>query len=505
MDNAQIVSKLNVLPDVQRRVSMLLDRIVTGSDENFVSPYVMERTEDQVLLGWDYQYERNAFKVNEVLDDLEWETNRPKFGTMSRAEPWQGRRETLVDSFEPAKMNRGFAPFDLTRPLSLRPLSVQTAVGFLKNDSNSGLPQYTKKKNVKDSLMGYTLEDLYNIVADSFNNDNPLVEIACVLFTRTQELGKTRNVWGFSVLATLFEMTFYRPILDIQAKQTWRSALGSPDAVSAAITRIIDYAIMNRLTVLSIDFKRYDNSCKGHVIDPAFDTIIRAFQRPFHRHLELIKLFFKSCRIVTPEGIWSGNHGVPSGSTFTNEVDSIIQYGIALECKDIAKVEFCQVQGDDGVYLCHDAKLVKEHFTNYNLDVSDIKSVAAEKYCIFLQSLFHDDYRDEDGVINGIYPTYRALNRIIHLERFDDFSEYGIKGSDYFSIRTISILENCKHHPMFEEFVAYVWSLDKYRLEFSAQGLANYVRKLAIQEGKDITFRNWAYGSNISGDRKSVV
>jgi len=502
---AQIVSFLQVSDDVRRRVTLLLERIVTGADEDFTTPYTKERGPDLILEGWDAIYNSNASKVNAVLNDLEVTANRPKFGTMSKCKPWMEREESLAESYKPAKSKRGFAPYSLSRPLGLRPLSANKAVGYLKNDSNSGLPLMTKKKNVKDLLMGYTLDDLCNIV-ESFLNQKGLLDLTCLLFTRTQELGKTRNVWGFSFYATLLEMCFYRPILDIQAKQTWRSALGKPEAVSAAITKLIDFAILKGLTIISIDFKGFDNSCKVHLIEPAFATIMGSFQLQFHRQIDIIKRFFISCPIVTPSGIWTGEHGVPSGSTFTNEVDSVIQYGVARESDAIVAIELAQVQGDDGVYLSDNPSAAKSHFAEYNLVVSDDKSYEAVNWCIFLQSLFHDDYRDEQGIINGIYPTYRALNRIIHMEQFEDFSDYNINGSDYFSIRTISILENCKHHPLFEEFVTYVWSLDKYKLEFSAQGLANYVRKLAIQEGKDITFRNWAYGSDISGMRafKSV-
>jgi len=498
MNNAQIASGLNINTDAQRRVSLILDGISKGSEEDITAPYTKDRSSEDILKGYDLIFQANSAKCNKVLTDLELISNRPKYGPMSKSIPWSERRESILDSFKSSETDRTFAPFDLTTPNRLRPISVPNAIGYLKNDSNSGLPTVTKKRNVKESFMGSTIDDLHFIVANYLSGIRT-VEIACLLFTRTQELMKTRNIWGFSVIATLLEMCFYRPLLDIQSKQSWRSALRTPDDVSRAVTEIIDYALTNSLEVLSIDFRRFDNTAKRHLSDMAFQTIIRAFQPKYTKYLTTIRDFFVQCPIITPDGILSGEHGVPSGSTFTNEVDSIIQYGVSLECSAIAKKEISQAQGDDGLYVCYLASLVIKHFKMYGLDVSDEKSYVAKNWAIFLQSLFHEDYRDENGIINGIYPTYRALNRIIHLERFEDFSDDDLNGKDYFSIRTISILENCKHHPLFEEFVTYVWSLDKYRLMYSEQGLANYVRRLAIQEGKDITFRNWSYGSNISG------
>jgi len=310
---------------------------------------------------------------------------------------------------------------------------------------------------------------------------------------------KTRNVWGFPILVTIFEMMFYRPLLDIQSKQSWRSALRRPEDVSAAVTKLIDYCIANGYDVLSIDFSAYVKSVKRHLVECAFKVISDAFQSRFTIYLNVIRDFMISCPIVCPDGVLRGEHGIPSGSTFTNEVDSIVQYGIATECTAIANKDISQVQGDDGLYPCINAKLVIEHFKSFGLNVNETKSYIARNWGIYLQSLFHADYRDENGQINGIYPIYRALNRILYLERYDEFKDFDISGEDYFSIRTISILENCKYHPLFEEFVTYVWSLDKYKLKVSDQGLANYVRKLAIQEGKDITFRNWSYGSDTTG------
>lgn len=499
MDNALIVGALNIIPDAQRRLSLLLDRTRAGNEEVFTSPILGDRDATDLLKGWDAIYESGKSKIVDELQDLEVEQNRSKFGPMSIAARWDERRETLLDSFGPQVKDRTFAPPLLNTPLRLRPISVPISVGFLKNDSNSGLPQYTKKKNVKDQMMGYTLDDLYKIVSDYLYKGKREVEIACVLFTRTQELAKTRNVWGFSVYATLLEMCFYRPVLDIQSKQTWRAALLQPDDVSAAITRIIDYAIANSLEILSIDFKRYDNSCKSNLIGSAFASIMDMFQHKYHRYITLIKDFFIECPIVTPDGVLVGKHGVPSGSTFTNEVDSIIQKGIADECENIIAKDLAQVQGDDGVYIVNDSSKVIEHFGSYGLVVGIEKSYVGRNWCVFLQYLFHDTYRAKDGIVNGIYPTYRALNRIIYPERFENFVKYDISGRDYFAIRTIAILENCKHHPLFNELVIYVAKLDKYNLKFSDQGLASFVKRLADKEGKDLTFKEWTYGSDVKG------
>ncbi len=166
MNNAQIARGLNITPDAQRRVSLILDRIVTGSKETFYTPYVMEKDPDSILNGWDSIFNSNLSKLNDPLKVLELEVNRPKFGPMSHAKSWDERKESVYDSYKQMVNKITFTPYDLGPLLRLRPISVQSAIGYLKNDSNSGLPEVTKKRTVKMSFMGYNLDDLYRVVYD---------------------------------------------------------------------------------------------------------------------------------------------------------------------------------------------------------------------------------------------------------------------------------------------------------------------------------------------------
>lgn len=319
-----------------------------------------------------------------------------------------------------------------------------------------------------------------------------------ILFTRTQELGKTRDTICPSVADTVNEMMYYRPLLDVQRKLPWRAALNSPDEIDAAITKLFDKVKSDsKLYLVSIDFKNYDKSIKGGLQYAAWNYIKQRFQKQYHSAIDYIAQRFKFLPVVTPDGIIYGPHGVPSGSTFTNELDSIVQYLVASSCEFVEFLELCQIQGDDGVYITTDPDGLIKCFEKYGLEVSIDKTDVSKEFCVFLQSLYHNDY-SRDGKLVGVYSTYRALNRIVHLERFEDLSDE-ISGKDYFAIRTISILENCKHHPLHKELVKYVYSIDKYKLAYSDQGLKQYISRIARQDGKDITFRNWQYGENLGG------
>lgn len=261
------------------------------------------------------------------------------------------------------------------------------------------------------------------------------------------------------------------------------------------MTRLINSAGANR-KLLSIDFSAYDSSLKYNLQKEAFEYIKDLFQPSCSDELAYIFERFNTIGLITPDGILSGSHGVPSGSTFTNEVDSICQYLIAKQF-ELDSSDF-DIQGDDGAYVLENPDLLMDYFSSFGLTVNKEKSYIAEDYLIYLQNLYHKEYTLRDGTIGGIYPTYRALNRILYLERFTDFEKTDILGKDYFSIRTISILENCKYSPLFTQLVKFVYSLDKYKLKYSQEGLNSYIKNMKAASGVAGVFK-FRYEDDVAG------
>lgn len=480
------LSVLNLAKEAQNRVSTYLDTIVKGNDQVIESPYVSNLGRESILEGWDKIYEANKSKCNQTLIDIDM-SNRAKAGPRSIAEPWSVRKESALSSFV-GDNNLGSMLGDAVTTLSaLRPISFEKAIGYLKNTTNSGLPFAVKKGRAKEFYM------LSSEYVKLLARKDP-----CMLFTRTQEVRKTRDVWGYPMADTINEMRFYRPLLEYQRKLSWRSALNLPEDVDQAVTKLILKAVDEKLKIVSIDFKSYDKSVKSGLQAAAFKYITKLFQDRFKEDIKYIAERFRTIGLITPDGILSGPHGVPSGSTFTNEVDSIVQFLVAASCEVVKFINLCQIQGDDGIYITSDPDVLFECFRKYGLEVNLDKTVVSDDYAVYLQLLFHKDYM-KDGKYVGVYSVYRALNRIMYLERFDKFEEEGLSGQDYFAIRTISILENCKHHPLFKELVYYVASLDKFSLEYGDPGLKAYIKRVQRQEGKDVTFSNWQYGDNVKG------
>jgi hypothetical protein len=479
------LASLDLAKDVMTRLSLHLHRTSAGREDVLTTPLASALDPLTIRDGWDRIMEGSSEVMNDELRRLEAD-NRSKFGPRSIAKSWKERTAGVLAYFDKTQVSLDYSLLDVGLALAsrLRPLSFDSALKFIKNNTNSGLPLYVRKSKVKETLS----ENLTKLQART----DP-----CILFTRTQEQGKTRPVWGFPFIDTLIEMCFYRPLFEFQSKLMWRSALRGPHDVDLTLTRIILSAIRLGEKLVSIDFSRYDTTVQSGLIDKAFDYIEKLFQPQFSSRIREIALRFKTIELITPSGILKGNHGVPSGSTFTNEVDSIVQYLIA---KFVGILDDqLDVQGDDGAYRTSDPEKLFSAFKGFGLIVNTDKSYVSDNYLVYCQKLYHIDYL-EDGLIGGIYPTYRAINRILYLEKFDKFLEDEITGSDYFSIRCIAILENCKYHPLFEELVTYIYNLDKYNLKFSSKGLHKYIERTYATRGTTDELMN-QYGDYIKGFR----
>lgn len=454
------LKKLDLPENVLSSAANQLMKLLEGNSEVYPTPLAKSCDPIDVLVDWDILFEERIHKMNSTLLDLEY-SNRSKFGPRSIAVPWAERSASLKESFTNQDDNHAPKFFDLPGDGDLCAVSIEEATQAVKNDSSAGFPFLCKKGKVLPLLLENF--DYY------LDRRDP-----CALYTRTAEKGKTRNVWGFPFADTLYEMLFYIPILELQRTKYYRAALVSPDLVSERITEMILKAKASLRRIYSIDFKAFDTSVKYQYTVKAFEYFERCFAPVFGPLIRSVGERFYTIGIVTPIAVFRGKHGIPSGSTFTNEVDSVVQIGIALTNSFIREDE-CQIQGDDGVYIMSEENIsdFEEAFQYAGLKLSKDKCSISSDYALYCQKLFHIDYL-KDGLIGGIYPTYRAINRILFQERFVNFKRAKIKGKDYYAIRTLTILENCKHHPLFEDLVRFILEREKYSLDISADGLLNY-------------------------------
>lgn len=468
-----------------------LTMLKRGTSEAYVTPVATACDPAEYALGWQNIFNANLHRMNSTLIDLEL-SNRSKFGPRSIAIPWADRNAGLRASWN--NQDENHIPRFSYKPGSnkLNMIPFNNAIKEIQGTSSAGLPFLKKKGDAVSELVA----DFETYV----NRKDP-----CMLYTRTAEKLKTRNVWGFPFADTVYELLFYVSLLAHQRTKFYRAALVSPEMVAQHITILIHNAKDLGYVLYSVDFAAFDASTKFQYIIKAFEYIKSCFFSRFHEALDDICERMYTIPVLTPSGVWTGKHGVPSGSTFTNEVDSIIQLGIASTCEFIDENQ-CVIQGDDGVYILSEENIpeFKAAFKYAGLKLEESKSVISSNHVIFCQNLYHADYEDSNNVINGIYPTWRAINRLVFHEKQINFKKEGITSQDFYGSRTISILENVKHHPLHEELVRYVLSKEKYSLEISEEGLARYC-EIQKRGRKTATSLNHQHGSQVRGLRNFVT
>ena len=173
----------------------------------------------------------------------------------------------------------------------LRKMSDDKTLKHLKNSTNSGLPYYKRKGLVKDNLIK-DRSKLHDLMTKGLT--------PCVLFTRTQEQDKTRNIWGYPILQTFIEMALYQPWLEVEKRFPWRSALGGPEKVDQSIQDLFK-RIKDGETFISIDFSSYDASINYQLINLAFEFISNFFQSECQDDLRSISHTTSSIGILTPD------------------------------------------------------------------------------------------------------------------------------------------------------------------------------------------------------------
>jgi hypothetical protein len=159
----------------------------------------------------------------------------------------------------------------------------------------------------------------------------------CLAFKRTQFNGKTRLVWGYPYSMTAIEGLLAYPLITNYKRGFSPMAFAITTGNLGTKLRVASY---HREWAYSIAMSQVDATISSKLIHQAFSILQTWFNlsevEP-HSGLttkevfSLVEKYFITTPIVMPDGnIYCGkSHGVPSGSYFTQMVDSIVNVIIA--------------------------------------------------------------------------------------------------------------------------------------------------------------------------------
>lgn len=271
--------------------------------------------------------------------------------------------------------------------------------------------------------------------------------------------GKLRSVWMYPMSANVKEAQVTGPLLrHLRSYPGFEPWIGFYK-VQEVISKWYDenaFIYGGDVSAMDAHFKR---KCGEQVL-----AVILPWLTPEAQIIakETIDRLFSIPLLISSKTMFTGEHGVASGSGWTNMIETLFQ-AIIMEYFEVPMMMI----GDDQVMRFSTGPKAEDVTRIYNeagLPSNIQKQSDVAESVLFLQRVFIKQYKRDDGLTRAVYPTMRALNSLVFPERYWSPKTWN---SDMFCFRTYSILENTRDHPLFREFVEYVAKGQKDLLAFA--------------------------------------
>nr|UAW00743.1 MAG: RNA-dependent RNA polymerase [Porcine picobirnavirus] len=468
------------------------DGVRRGNDQEYRTTFYKGKSLESVLTGWKPTIDLLEHEWPSLLDyenDL-----AKKVGPMSIQKPLHERMDDIDSYYEsihldsvPISASAEAAvkrEWSVVGAMQLR--SQERVVELMKKSTNSGSPFFTKRRAVVAKTIPVDLECDRDEVVTYLNNTRWLA--AAVLGWRGQEGGPTdedvkqRVVWMFPFGVNIAEMQFYQMAIEQAQKFGLVPAWIGMDAVDRSITKLFDTKSANDLIVCT-DFSKFDQHFNTDMQNSARHIIENLLNSASASRRWLTEVFPVKYQIPLAYDygkIRRGLHGMASGSGGTNFDETLVHRALQYEAAQSVKSRLnpnSQCLGDDGIlsYPGITVEDVVRSYSSHGQEMNLDKQYASKQDCTYLRRWHHTDYR-RDGICVGVYSTYRALGRLCEQERFYDPEVWGPK---MVALRQLSIIENCKYHPLREQFAEYCMKGDKYRLGLDIPGFLDNIEHFA--------------------------
>lgn len=461
-------------PNGVARFRTYFGRVLRGQSIVYETPFAKGESVKDMLDGWGGILVKGASRWPSLLKFEE--DMRAKVGPMSVQVPWAERISDLaayyhrnpgvgsnrvrIDSEAFASLESKFRGLH-----GLRLRSWNETVDRMKKSTNSGTPFFTTRNEV--------VQDTLDLLSGNGARDYTM---CAVPGWRGQEGGpleqdvKQRMVWMFPFSLNVLELSFYQPFIQGCQALDIVPAWVSMDNVDKRITTLFEYKKPSDVVVCT-DFTKFDQSFRGSLAAVSYKLYsMLGHERSLLRWLDHVwPQKYQIPMVVYGDGrnaiIATGAHGMASGSGGTNCDETVAHMYLQLHAAHRAGTRLnpgSTCLGDDGVltYPGITVESVTDAYSSHGLQLNPTKQYASLHDCVFLRRWYADDYTI-DGICRGVYSTFRALGRLRYLERFMNPEYWGVQAV---ALRQLSIIENTKWHPLFEEFVNYCIRRDKYRL-----------------------------------------
>lgn len=359
----------------------------------------------------------------------------------------------------------------LLDPGRLRILSAENAVHEIKKNTQWGTPFLTKGT--------ISWPDHLEIVQSCLisGNFDKIMNLPCLLGWRGQPgKGETaqRVVWMYPHSASILDCMVVKPLMKALDTKKQFIMLNGEFRCSIYITEILKISEAADMPTLGFDASAFDSSILREVIQLSFVLVRFWFQKSAHVVIDFCEKYLMESSLLGLDLIEGRTSSMPSGSGFTNILDTIIQYIYFLYVAYYMKrnedydsfIEKCHFtgMGDDGVWFIPNLDVVSltKILQSLNVVCEPSKQSFSSKYVSFCQNIYSLEWVDDFGKCRGVRSVIRTFNSMISMERFR-------KGftAMYHSVRWIVQLEDCWDNPFFPELLSLVLNNDKFKLGLS--------------------------------------
>lgn len=472
--------------------------MVEGQPDEYRTPFYRGKSVEDILKGWD----KTLRTIQSQWPSLyEFEIDlRSKVGPMSIMKPLNDRMEDIDHYYDLISGDHDLITEKALESVIKRWLPMGGSVTMkgqlstlqeMKLNTNSGLPYFQRRGRVVDKTMpvklSYHSSDT-GACTQILGPDLSSFSTAAILGWRGQEGGpnrddvKQRVVWMFPFAVNIEELRVYQPLIAYAQRHNIVPAWVSMDAVDMEITQLFDTKGKDDLIVCT-DFSKFDQHFNSALQEGAY-FLLNCIMRPsadFEYWQEnVFPIKYSIPLAYNWESIRTGKHGMASGSGGTNADETLVHMALQYEAAQSSGTQLnphSQCLGDDGIlsYPGITVDDVVESYTRHGLEMNKDKQYASTTDCTYLRRWHHKDYR-VNNVCVGVYSTYRALGRLCEMERYYSPDIWSAK---MVALRQLSILENCKWHPLREEFVRYCMKGDKFRLGLDIPGFLDKIESEA--------------------------
>lgn len=507
------------------RLRTYLGNVMKGQPKIYTAPFAKGQSMDKVLKDW------KAILVSirdewPSLWDFEVDLAN-KVGPMSVQLPVRERTVDIAHYYYdihlssqpilPEAIDKVKDRLRMLRGMRLRGISA--TVDKMKKSTNSGTPYFTKRRNViQDTIpCDSTIYDWRRGPTVMGHLSKQFWELEAVIGWRGQEGGPTeedvkqRVVWMFPMSVNINELQVYQPLIELCQRYNLIPAWVSMDAVDREVTELFETKGSDDLVVCT-DFSRFDQHFNED-LQNASKSILQYLlsnersSRDWLENVYPIKYGIPLIWEYTDWGITSykGKHGMASGSGGTNADETLAHMALQHEAAILNSSQLnphSMCLGDDGVLTYPGITVddVVAAYESHGQECNKLKQYASTQDCVYLRRWHHANYRS-DGVCVGVYSTCRALGRLRYLERFMD-PEYW--SPEMVALRQLSILENCKWHPLREQFAQFCMKRDKFRLGIDIPGFLQNISHIA-EEAIDYMPDFLGYTKTLQGEGPSGI